>query len=219
MVTQQQTSSEMNCKEIQTESLNSTSFRLKVRVRETSEDRTMNYRTAHLPSLIRLRVFGGSLCVCLALLSGCQGVKLTSSNQSSPEDALERFYTSKGPEDTLMDPLIIAGDKVVPIVLKEVKNKKMPRRRYAIRFLGNGSYSDAMPVLRSILQDSGEEDYFRGDALISINLIDESLGREFAQKSINERNNLGDVSHQVLSGYPEIRKRRSYLDAIAGHHE
>lgn len=156
-------------------------------------------------------MFAASLCACVALLTGCHLASVTSSNQRSPEDALKQFYNSKGPEETVMDPLIIAGDKVVPLVLKEVENKNMPRRRYAIHFLGNGSYKEALPLLKSILQDPGEEDYFRGDALISIYLIDESLGREYAQKYLLEDNNLGRVSHQVLEGYAEIRNRRSYL--------
>jgi len=115
-----------------------------------------------------------------------------------------------------MDPLIIAGDKVVPLVLKEIQNKNMPRRRYAIHFLGNGSYRQALPLLMTILQDSAEEDYFRGDALISIYLIDEAKGKELARRYRDDQNYLGHISKQVLTDYEEIRKRRSYVEAVAG---
>ena len=152
------------------------------------------------------------LCVFLVLFSSCN---LT----SSPEAALEQFYNNAGPEDTLIDPLIIAGDKVVPLVLREVKNKNMPRRRYAIGFLGNGSYREALPVLEAILQDAGEEDYFRGDALHSIYQIDESLGRELAQNYKGTANTLGDISRQVLEGDADLKKRRSYLDAVRSKHQ
>ncbi len=173
----------------------------------------------HCFSSIRCRVFVGVLCAWVAVLAGCRTAQVTSSNQLSPEDALKRFYTSNGAEDTLMDPLIIAGDKVVPLVLNEVESKTMPRRRYAIAFLGNGSYKEALPLLTSILEDSTEEDYFRADALISIYMIDQSAGQEFAQKHKHEENNLGDVSRRLLSGDTEIIKRRSYADAMSGKHQ
>lgn len=165
------------------------------------------------------RVLAPGLCVLLAFFCGCKTVSVTSSNQISPEAALEQFYNNKGAEDTLMDPLIIAGEKVVPLVLKEVKNKAMPRRRYAIGFLGNGSYREALPALETILQDVGEKDYFRADALISIYQIDESLGGELAQKYKGEKNTLGDISRRVLAGDAELKKKRSYSDAVAGKHE
>lgn len=155
----------------------------------------------------------------MAYLSGCHKTSLTRSNQSAPEDALKRFYNNDGPEDTLMDPLILAGDGVVPLVLKEVKNKKMPRRRYAIGFLGNGSYKEALPALETILQDSTEEDYFRGDALQSIYMIDESRGRELAQKYNDHQDYLGAISRRVISGDSELKKRRPYSEAVLGKHE
>src|SRR5262245_45882955 len=83
----------------------------------------------------------------------------------SAEGALNRFYTyGNDPddavaEDMLMDPLIVAGEKVVPLVIREIKNKEMPRRRYAIGFLGNGSYKQALPALEDIFQDLSEKDY------------------------------------------------------------
>lgn len=170
------------------------------------------------PRLLKMALPLG-LCVFMILLTGCRTVNVTRSRQLSPEAALEAFYKNNGPEDTLMDPLILAGERVVPLVTKEVKNKEMPRRRYAIAFLGNGSYREALPVLQTIVQDSSEADYFRGDALISIYQIDETLGRELAQKYNGEENALGNVSNRVLTGDTELKGRRSYLDAVAGKHD
>ena len=155
----------------------------------------------------------------IALCVGCGLLALVTSCKTSPEAALDHFYKSTGPEDTLMDPLILAGETVVPLVVREVNNKNMPRRRYAIGFLGNGSYREALPVLKTILQDTGEEIHFRGDALHSIYQIDESLAREFAEKYQDEQEYLGDISRRVLAGDDQLRERRSYLDAWRGKHE
>ena len=72
----------------------------------------------------------------------------------NPRDALQDFLTGHDrAEDQLMDPLILCGGRVVPLVIAEIQNKDMHRRRYAIGFLGNGHYSEALPVLEKILSD------------------------------------------------------------------
>ena len=56
----------------------------------------------------------------------------------NPDEALKDFYDAGDrAEDQLMDPLILTGRSVVPLVLKELPNKDMRPRRYAIGFLGN----------------------------------------------------------------------------------
>ena len=90
------------------------------------------------------------------------------SSRSSPEEALEDFCKYDGGEETLMDPLILAGDKVVPLVLENIRNKQMPKRRYAIEFLGNGTIRQALPVLEELVKNNTEEDFIRGDALQAI---------------------------------------------------
>jgi hypothetical protein len=173
----------------------------------------------HSQTLFRPLVLTVSILIGMGCLAGCQKATLTGSNQDSPEDALKRFYDNDGPEDTLMDPLILAGDRVVPFVLKEIKNKEMRRRRYAIGFLGNGSYKDALPVLEPILQDSSEEDFFRGDALQSIYMIDESRGRQLAENYKQQEDYLGQISQRVINGDSQLKKRRTYSDALSGKHE
>jgi hypothetical protein len=172
-----------------------------------------------LQTFFRQRVLIVSLILWSLLLGGCYSVSLTGPNNNSPKETLQRFYDNNGPEDTLMDPLILAGEAVVPLVLKEVKNKNMPRRRYAIEFLGNGAYREALPALESILKDTTEEDYFRGDALRSIYLIDESRGQEFAQEYKDQTNYLGELSRRVVARDDQLKKRRAYSDAVVGKHQ
>ncbi len=185
----------------------------------------MNYRksnklTHQSPSLSRLsKLFMVVITLVAIWCLGCNRTSVSGSDQTSSEDALKRFYDSNGPEDTLMDPLIKAGSAVVPLVLKEVKNKNMPRRRYAIAFLGNGSYREALPVLEAILNDPTEEDYIRGDALQSIYMIDQVRSKEFAQTYGKNEDYLGDVSRRIIKGDNQLNKRRSYLDAVAGNSE
>lgn len=136
----------------------------------------------------------------------------------SPQAALEEFYTYDGAEDMLMDPLILAGEDVVPLVIEKIKDKNMPRRRYAIGFLGNGEYRQALPVLQQILQDETEKDYFRGDALQSIYMIDEPLGVELAQQHTGESNFVGWIAKSILKGEEWLKLRRSYSDAARGYH-
>jgi hypothetical protein len=169
--------------------------------------------------LFVLVVFTTLVLPSLGFFFGCHRASITKSNQGSPEDALKRFYSNKGPEDTLMDPLILAGDTVVPEVLTQVTKKNMPRRRYAIGFLGNGSYKEALPVLEVILQDPNEEDYIRGDALQSIYMIDESRGRGFAQRYRDHQDYLGDISRRVIAGDSQLKMRRTYSQAAIGKHE
>jgi hypothetical protein len=137
----------------------------------------------------------------------------------SPEEALSNFYSNDGPEDTLMDPLILAGDKVVPLVLEKIKDKTMPRRRYAIGFLGNGSYKQALPILESILRDETEEPYIRGDALQSIYQMDEASGLRFAQMYKGEPGHLGKISIDLLTDRIYLPPRRTFSDALSSTHK
>ncbi len=136
----------------------------------------------------------------------------------SPESILAEFYVNKGAEDQLIDPLILAGDRVVPLVIEKVKDKDMPRRRYAIGFLGNGSYRQALPVLQQILQNRTERDYFRGDALQSIYQIDTQLGTDCAQRYQDGNDYVSRIAKKILTGDSSLKERRSYWDAWWGRH-
>jgi len=135
-----------------------------------------------------------------------------------PEKALYAFYTASDGDEKrdLIDPLILAGRRVVPLLLKEVQRRDMPRRRHAIAALGNLGDWRAMPALETILHDHTEEDYFRADSLEAIALIDKDLGRHFAkQYADSDTPYLARASRNILSGgkdYPLYR--RSFFDAL-----
>jgi hypothetical protein len=115
-----------------------------------------------------------------------------------------------------MDPLIIAGDKVAPAVIEAVNDEKTPKRRYGILFLGNGAYKEALPTLRSILDNPRESEYIRGDALQSIFLIDFVEGQQRADLYKNDPNYLGGIARDILANEEYLQKRRSVIDAILG---
>jgi hypothetical protein len=143
----------------------------------------------------------------------------------SPEQAIKDFYSSNRAEDQLMDPLILAGEKVVPLLLIEIERKTQPRRRYAIGALGNIQDNSALPVLERILRDESEEDYFRCDALNSIGMIDFQRGKELA--AINEESSvecLSRLSSVILTSSKGIWLENNYMlrtkrDAQTGRHE
>lgn len=136
----------------------------------------------------------------------------------SPEQILQLFHSDTATvfENMLMDPLILGGKKVVPLVISEVQRRDMPRRRYAIGFLGNGSHGEAVPILKKILEDETEKDYIRGDALIAIYQIDISLGKKEAGLYIARQDYLGEIARQVTKGTVIATARRTYLQALLG---
>ena len=152
---------------------------------------------------------------CCIFLVAVIGVSVFSLPQKSCEEFLHDFYSNEGPEITQMDPLILAGNKIVPVVLDKIKDKNMPKRRYAIAFLGNGSYHQALPVLESIVTDNTEKDFFRSDALESIYLIDNDKGLQYARQFQVEANDLGEVSKDLLGDRKLLPKHRSYIAALA----
>lgn len=131
----------------------------------------------------------------------------------SPEKALRNFYMEDGAEETLAEPLVRAGSEVVPKVIAEVGKKDMPRRRYAIQFLGTGAYRAALPVLEHILGDDTEEDYFRADALRAILQIDHSRGLELALAHRRRSDLLGDSAKALSTA--DAREGHPFLETAA----
>jgi len=110
----------------------------------------------------------------------------------NPQKALDDFmYSDDRAESQSMDSLILTGGRIVPLITKEIKSKNMPRRRYAISFLGNGSYAEALPALEEILNDPTEVQYIRHDAAVAISMIKN----------------------------PSQGERRTYLKALLGDHD
>jgi len=103
----------------------------------------------------------------------------------NPEEArqvLNDFYADDVPEAFLDRHLVSAGRAIVPYIIVEIKNRSMPRRRYAIGALEKIGDRRALPVLITILNDSTELMYFREDALRAIWHIDRELGEEYARE-------------------------------------
>lgn len=133
----------------------------------------------------------------------------------NPHDALSDFYEAKDrAEDQLIDPLILAGRDVVPLVIEELPNKEMRLRRYAIGFLGNGRYTQALPCLEAILQDESEIDYFRADALEAIYQISPARAKELAPRYVSGQELLGKVAQDIVAGKNPSFFERSYSDAF-----
>lgn len=137
----------------------------------------------------------------------------------SPEDALKDFYEGKyRAEDQLKDPLILNGRRVLPLILKELPNKDMIRRRYAIGYIGDGGYVEALPTLLAILEDETELNYFRADALEAIFQIDNKLSIKLAEQYVDEPDLFGRVATQIVKGESPVYSTRTYFQAFFNVH-
>lgn len=133
--------------------------------------------------------------------AGCQRVE-------EPEAALARFYANDGPECTLKDPLFDAGSAVVPLVIEAISDPEMPRRRYAIAFLGEIGAAGAAGPLLSILENAREQDYFRADALQALQAVDADRARKAALRHVSAPGLLGATARDIGSG-KIVGERRS----------
>jgi hypothetical protein len=168
---------------------------------------TMKWSVVALGALLLL----GVLWIAVAAYSRTSG---------TPEEAIETFYAEGRAEDQLMDPLILAGSDVIPLVEKELLNPNMPQRRYAIGALGNIGSQDALPILQNILGTRAEPDYIRCDALTAIALIDRDQGMQAADKFSKDAECLTELHEDLNHRYDAWRDsvRRTYLDALIGRH-
>jgi len=121
-------------------------------------------------------------------------------------------------EDMLMDPLILHADLVKDRVIDEVATATMPKRRYAISFLGVARITDALPVLRTILHNEAEQDYYRADALESIFQITREEGLALAHQHRSRADFLGYIAKGLAEGSHTPQERTIDMAAI-GHHD
>jgi hypothetical protein len=112
------------------------------------------------------------------------------------------MYGENRMESQLTIPLQRAGSGILPSILEAIQDKEMPRRRYAIWFIGIEAYEPALPVLRRILEDETEIWYFRADALEAIYLIDPLLALELSPTYVNEAELLGRYARNIRDGLP-----------------
>ena len=125
----------------------------------------------------------------------------------SPEEVLEDFYDlseeSDRTESMLANPLRAHAGLVKDLVIREIANKNMRYRRYAIIFLGQCRIREALPALLAILNDETEDEVYRGDALRSIFFIDKEQGLALAQAYRTGEDFLGYRAQKILAGaYP-----------------
>ena len=144
---------------------------------------------------------------------------MVSCSLASPEETLEEFYQYHEPGRESLDPLILAGKRVVPLVIERIQDKTMPRRMLAIEFLGNGSYDEALPVLESILNDTFEQENMRATALIAIYQIEPQKGTRDALRYQGESGEFGKVSRDILAKKDYLDYRRTFFDALVRRHD
>lgn len=107
------------------------------------------------------------------------------------------MYGGNRMESQLTIPLKRAGPKILPSVLEAIQDREMPRRRYAISFIGSETYEPALPILQRILEDESEIWYFRADALEAIYLIDQERAFELGPSYIDEPEWLGRFARNI----------------------
>jgi hypothetical protein len=139
------------------------------------------------------------------------GTSLYSRIPESPAAALKSFYEREVAEDQLMDPLILAGSGVIPLLEQDLLDSDMPRRRYAIGAVGNIGDNAALPTLKKIVEDRSEVDYIRCDALEAVAMIDRSVAIQIVRDEPSLEPQCGTAA---LSG----AKSRNYLEALLGWH-
>jgi hypothetical protein len=133
----------------------------------------------------------------------------------SPEYVLNRFYTEKD----LGDSLILAGSRMVPLLEKEVLNKRIPRRLYAIGALGMMANKNSIPIFEQILQDKTEITDFRASALRAVASIDLTTAQQLAFQYLNDKDEyVGYTAQRILASDLAYLEKRSYWDAFTHRH-
>lgn len=137
---------------------------------------------------------------------------------ADPEHIINRFYTERDlAEDQLIDSLILAGPKVVPLLECEILNKEIPRRLYAISALGHLGNNNSIPILEHILQDKSEKEAFRASALEAIASIDLRYAQKIASEYLHDTSIVAKRAKEVLAN-PTSLYKRSYWDALFHRH-
>lgn len=129
----------------------------------------------------------------------------------TPQEALRRYIAAPDAENA-MDPLVLVGEPVVEPVLREVVDLRLGYRAGLIRFLGNGRYAAAEPVLDRLVDRKSEPGYLRCEALIALTRVNQAAGQNKAMRYKSDMGDLGYCAKQVLAGLaPEAR--RTYAQA------
>lgn len=168
------------------------------------------------PTVLAISALLLGLCVWAA-------ISLRSNIPETPELALQAFYEREVAEDQIMDPLILAGPAIIPLLERDLAKPEMQNKRYAIGALGNLQSEAALPILKTLAGAKTETDYIRCDALTAIAMIDrqESL-RLASQVAKDDPKCLGEIADGLNRNYDSwidtYAPRRTYLQALLGRH-
>lgn len=150
----------------------------------------------------------GMICISLPLQAG-QEDKEYRPGGTQWVKVWQEFYNNPVCEGDLMNPLVNADKAMMPVILEAISHRDMKLRRYAIGALGWLKDRKALPALEKILKDETEINYFLGDALHSIFLIDRSLGIKYAKEFKMKDDYLKTIGEAIekneawLTTYPE----------------
>ena len=145
---------------------------------------------------VRTVLMAGSLALALVGAFALRGYL-----RPSPEEALFLFGIDQVAEDQITCPLIRAGSRACPAIIREVADPSAPqRRRYAIGALGNLRCIDAEPLLLSIFYSEEELVHFRGDALEALWLTSLEVAHPLADAVVAREDYLGFAARQLISG-------------------
>lgn len=156
--------------------------------------------------------------VALALLAGSGLWAWLIGPLRNPQAAFDDFLVGAGrAEDQLADPLILAGPRVRPLVLKAIDQKGLRYRRYAIAYLGCAHYRPSLEPLVRIAEEELEPDYIRADAV-------EALWRFAPDKAVvvsrevqGRPDFLGQTASKILAT-GDLAPCRSWWAAFLGRH-
>lgn len=169
----------------------------------------------------KVKTVASAMGIFLLVLAAWLAAKLIAHIPRSPEAAIKSFYEREVAEDQIMDPLILVGVSVIPLLEKEVTNPNMPNRRYAIGALGNLRSKSSLPILERLTRMKSEEDYIRCDALTAIGMIDYGEGMRVVDSvKTDGLTCLANIAHPQGYAYwlKSSAPRRTYLEAILGWH-
>ena len=139
---------------------------------------------------------------------------------NTPQGAVLAFTSPayRVPEEAIADPLMVTGKRAVPAVIAAVRDRTMPRRAYAIGYLGWAADQRALPVLEEILADSTERPDMRAVALEAIACIRIAAGDSLAALIGQDTTALGQAASRVFDGPECMFEGRSIWDAMSHTH-
>jgi hypothetical protein len=155
----------------------------------------------------RTKVVGVTFVSAALLLAALTAIEVYRNIPTSAEDAVARFHKAEGAEDQLMDPLILAGPAVIPLLERDLLEPGMPLKHYAIGALGNIGDRAALPVLRRLIDTEAEPEYVRCDALSALAMIDRDAALEAARKAAPPMPPcVGEIRKAIQDDYEKMKR-------------